>query len=62
MKGEGLMEFNTNRFEKRFIKISNDSGCFLASYKHMQDYENSEIIIYNDNEKSGIFKLNSKFE
>lgn len=46
---------NTNDLEKRYIRISTDSGCYLADYIPMEAYENSIIIINDTNEKSGYF-------
>jgi hypothetical protein len=62
MNGSETGGLDSNNPEKRFMKIGNDSGCFLANYRLAEENENSVIIVYRGNDKSGVFKLDTKYD
>ncbi len=50
------MQSLSNQGHRRYMKISQKSGCISTDYNLLENDGDSEIIPYDNNEISGLFK------
>ena len=54
-----MINMNKKDSEKKlYVEFGNDSGCFLADYKYIQQGDDNVVVVQDINEKSGRFSSN----